>query len=136
MKRILTILASIIALSFSYEANAQTNVSVDTSIPVSTQLSDVRFEFIQSTQNDFQAFLLDKYTGQVWRYRIGKKEFEELKVEDPETAVPDKVNYQMYISGENNSMCFLLNVHTGQMWRYMFKDGERTFHKLAMPWEE
>ena len=75
-------------------------------------------------------------TGQVWRYRIGKKEFEELKIEDPDSVVPDKVNYQMYISGENNSMCFLLNVHTGQMWRYMFKDGERTFNKLTMPWDK
>ena len=64
MKRIFTILLSVIAISFCYEANAQTNVSVDTSIPVSTQLSDVRYEFIQSTQNNFQAFLLDKYTGQ------------------------------------------------------------------------
>ena len=66
-------------LSFAHEAKAQTNVSVDTDIPVFTQLSNVRFEFIQSTQNNFQAFLLDKYTGQVWRYKIGKKEFEELE---------------------------------------------------------
>lgn len=123
-------------LSFAHEAKAQTNVSVDTDIPVSTQLSNVRFEFIQSTQNNFQAFLLDKYTGQVWRYKIGKKEFEELTREDPDNVDPDKVNYQMYISGDNNSMCFLLNVHTGQMWRYMFKAGERTFQKLSMPWDE
>lgn len=135
MKRIFTILLSVIAINFCYEASAQTNVSVDTSIPVSTQLIDVRYEFIQSTQNNFQAFLLDKYTGQIWKYRIGKKDFEELKIEDPDSAVPDKVNYQMYISGKNNSMCFLLNVHTGQMWRYMFKDGEWAFNKLTMPWD-
>ncbi len=135
MKRNLIILISLIMLCFGFEAKAQTDVSVDTSMPVSTQLSDVRFEFIQSTQNNFQAFLLDKYTGQVWRYKIAKKEFEELKRENPDTVVPDKVNYQMYISGDNNSMCFLLNVHTGQMWRYIFKDGERTFQKLSMPWE-
>lgn len=136
MKRILIALVSIILFCFGFDAKAQTNVSVDTSIPVSTQLSEVRFEFIQSTQNHSQAFLLDKYTGQVWRYKIAKKEFEELKREDPDTVVPDKVNYQMYISSENNSMCFLLNVHTGQMWRYVYKDGERTFHKLVMPWEK
>ena len=134
MKRILILFLYLATICFGYEAKAQTNVSVDASIPVSTQLSDVRFEFIQSTQNTFHAFLLDKYTGQVWRYKIGKKEFDELKREDPDTVVPDRVNYQMYISGENNSMCFLLNVHTGQMWRYMFKDGERTFRKLTMPW--
>ena len=58
-----------------------------------------------------------------------------MKIEDPDSAVPDKVNYQMYISGKNNSMCYLLNVHTGQMWRYMFKDGERTFKKITMPWD-
>lgn len=32
-------------------------------------------------------------------------------------------------------MCFLLNVHTGEMWRYAFKEGEKTFKKMTMPWD-
>lgn len=117
-----------------FQAQAQSSVSVDTSFPVSTQLDNVRYEFIQSTQNNNRAFLLDKYTGRVWRYRVGRREFEEMTREQPDVVVPDKVNYQMYISGENSSMCFLLNVHTGEMWRYAWKDSGRTFEKMQMPW--
>ena len=134
MKRLISILLLTFVCSV-LKTYAQTNVSVDTSVPVSTQISNVRYEFIQSTQNNLHAFLLDKFTGQVWRYKIVKKEFEELKREKPDIVIPDKVNYQMYISADNNSMCFLLNVHTGQMWRYIYKDGERIFRKMDMPWD-
>lgn len=119
---------------FLFCLKAQTPVSVDTSFPVSTQLDNVRYEFIQSVKNSNRAFLLDKYTGKVWRYRVMKKEFEEMIREEPDKVVADKVNYQMYISGDNSSMCFLLNVHTGEMWRYVWKDSVRIFEKMEMPW--
>lgn len=115
--------------------STSTNVSVDTSSPVSTQLSNVRYEFVQSMLNTTHAFLIDKYTGKVWRYRILKKEFDEIVREEPDTVNEEQVNYQLYMSGENNSMCFLLNVHTGEMWRYGSKDGEKTFKKMDMPWD-
>jgi hypothetical protein len=79
--------------------------------------------------------LLDKFTGDVWRYRIAKKEFDKLNIEQPDSVDTGKTNYQLYISAENNSMCFLLNIHTGQMWRYTFSDGEKMFRKMAMPWK-
>lgn len=115
--------------------STHTNVSVDSSTPVTTQLSNVRYEFVQSTLNSSHAFLIDKFTGRVWRYRILKKEFDEIQREQPDTVSEDRVNYQLYMSGENNSMCFLLNVHTGDMWRYAFKEGGKTFTKMVMPWE-
>lgn len=132
MKKLLTLLAFVLCVA-GYEASAQTYTYVDNSVPVSTQSNDGRYEFIQSTNNNSHAFLLDKFTGDVWRYRILKKEFEKLNREQPDSVVADKVNYQMYISAENNSMCFLLNIHTGQMWRYTSYDG--TFIKMTMPWE-
>ena len=140
MKRLLTILimcfcCSIFGAKAQTYVSTSTNVSVDTSSPVSTQLSNVRYEFVQSTLNTSHAFLIDKYTGRVWRYRILKKEFDEIVREEPDTVNESQVNYQLYMSGENNSMCFLLNVHTGEMWRYGFKEGEKTFKKMTMPWD-
>ena len=139
MKRIATIMMMCFCCSI-LGAKAQTyiggtNISVDNSSPVSTQLSNVRYEFVQSTLNTTHAFLIDKYEGRVWRYRILKKEFDEIVREEPDSVKEGQVNYQLYMSGENNSMCFLLNVHTGEMWRYASKEGEKTFKKMIMPWD-
>ncbi len=117
-----------------FGVKSQTYVAVNTSTPVTTQLTNVRYEFVQSTLNSTHAFLIDKYTGKVWRYRILKREFDEIQREQPDTVDENRVNYQLYMSGENNSMCFLLNVHTGEMWRYAFKEGSKTFTKMEMPW--
>ena len=141
MKKLMTLLIMCLCCSV-FVAKAQTyvsthtNVAVDTSSPVSTQLSNVRYEFVQSTLNTSHAFLIDKFTGRVWRYRILKKEFDEIMREEPDTVNVEQVNYQLYMSGENNSMCFLLNVHTGEMWRYGLKDGEKTFKRMEMPWHK
>ena len=138
MKRVITTIAIIVCLFFVNTTQAQivtkTTERVSRAIPVSTQVSDARYEFIQSTISSSQAFLLDKYTGQVWRYISKKKGFEELEREDPDVVVADKVNYQLYLSSESVSICFLLNIHTGEIWRYMKEDGERTFRKMTMPW--
>ena len=138
MKRIIAIIALAVCPCSTYSAHAQivtkTTETVSKAIPVSTQVSDARYEFIQSTISSSQAFLLDKYTGQVWRYISKKKGFEELEREEPDVVVPDKVNYQLYLSSESSSICFLLNIHTGEIWRYMKEGGERTFRKMTMPW--
>lgn len=134
MKKQILILI-VIVCCFLFDVKAQTSfVSVDTTFPISTKLDNARYEFIQSVKDSNRAFLLDKYTGKVWRYRVIRKEFEEMTREQPDEVVADKVNYQMYISGDNSSMCFLLNVHTGEMWRYVWKDAVRTFEKMKMPW--
>lgn len=134
MKKILILIIAAFYLTI-VEASAQNYTFVDSSVPVSTQSNNGRYEFIQSTNNSSHAFLLDKFTGEVWRYRIGRKEFEKLHREQPDNVVADKINFQMYISSENSSMCFLLNIHTGQMWRYTSSDGKKTFKKMTMPWD-
>ncbi|MBQ3536673.1 MAG: hypothetical protein IJA57_07950 [Alistipes sp.] len=131
----LTILLIFMFCSSINEVAAQSYTYVDNSVPVSTQSNNGRYEFIQSTNDSSHAFLLDKFSGCVWRYRIGKKRFEELKREQPDSVIADRINYQMYISAENYSMCFLLNVHTGEMWRYASNEGEKTFTKMIMPWD-
>lgn len=140
MKRIIAMIAVAVCLCSTYSAHAQivtkTTETVSKAIPVSTQVTDARYEFIQSTISSSQAFLLDKYTGQVWRYVSMKKGFEELLRENPDNVVPDRVNYQLYLSSESSSICFLLNIHTGEIWRYLKNSGERSFQKMKMPWDE
>ena len=123
MKRIITIIATVFCLCSAYSAQAQTVTKtterVSRAIPVSTQVSDARYEFIQSTISSSQAFLLDKYTGQVWRYVSKKKGFEELEREDPDTVFPDRVNYQLYLSSESSSI--VLDYVKFRDSRYIFK---------------
>lgn len=134
MKNIIIAILSLCISGAMSNAQNYTNVSVSNTTPVSTHLENVRYEFVQSTLNASHAFLIDKHTGDVWRYRILKKEFDKIEREEPDTVDTEKVNYQLYMSGDNNSMCFLLNIHTGQMWRYASKDGEKTFKRMEMPW--
>ena len=139
MKRILTICATVLCLCLTHEAQAQTEtkteVQVSRPFPVSTQVTDGRYEFIQSTINSSQAFLLDKYSGDVWKYLPKRKEFEKIVREHPDTPVPDRVNYQIYLSSKSSSICFLLNAHTGETWRYVKDLGSWRFRKITMPWE-
>lgn len=137
MNKNLVILILCLMAVITLEAQSYSNyVSVSNSSAVSTQLIDVRYEFVQSSANSSLAFLVDKYTGKVWKYRILKKEFEEIMKETDEVVDTTQVNYQLYMSGENSHMCFLLNVHTGQMWRYSTKEGNKKFMKMSMPWQK
>lgn len=137
MNKNLVILILCLMAVITLEAQNYSNyVSVSNSAAVSTQLIDVRYEFVQSSANSSLAFFVDKYTGKVWKYRILKKEFEEIMNETDEQVDTTQVNYQLYMSGENSHMCFLLNVHTGQMWRYSTKEGNKKFLKMSMPWQK
>ena len=136
MKKILIALAFYLISIISLNAQNYSNYVSVSNAAVSTQLIDVRYEFIQSSANSSLAFLVDKYTGTVWKYRILKKEFEEINKETDEAVDTTQVNYQLYMSGENSHMCFLLNVHTGQMWRYSTKEGNKQFMKMSMPWQK
>ena len=91
--------------------------AVGSESPVSTQITDVRYEFVQSQLNSNLAFLVDKYTGNVWKYKNKRKGFETIERIQPDIVDTTKVNYQLYMSSAISSMCFLLNVHTGEMWR-------------------
>ena len=67
MKKILTTIVLCLISTISLNAQSYSNyVSVSNSAAVSTQLIDVRYEFIQSSANSSLAFLIDKYTGTVW----------------------------------------------------------------------
>ena len=133
MKKLLVILTMLLCCS-AFEVKAQTYIvaTSDTS-PSSTKISNVRYEFVQYSS---MSLLIDKYTGDVWRYRNKKKGFETIVRENPDSVDVNRENYQLYISSEFTYMCFLLNVHTGEMWRYSSAEGaEKRFVKIEMPWE-
>ncbi len=133
MKKLLVILTIFLCCS-AFEVKAQTYIvaTSDTS-PSSTKISNVRYEFVQYSS---MSLLVDKYTGDVWRYRKKKKGFETIERDNPDSVDVNRENYQLYISSEFTYMCFLLNVHTGEMWRYSSDDGaEKRFVKIEMPWE-
>ena len=75
MKKLLVILTMLLCCS-AFEVKAQIAYAIGGGAPVSTQLADVRYEFIQSQLNSNLAFLVDKYTGNVWKYKNKKKGFE------------------------------------------------------------
>lgn len=136
MKKILFLLC-LMALVGSMQAQTYSTqyVTYEDNNAVSTKTSDARYEFIQSSLVNKNAFLLDKYTGRVWRYRILTSKFEEIHRQPIEVVDTTQVNYQLYMSGENYSMCFLLNIHTGELWKYVHNanGGEKFFHKLEKP---
>ncbi len=134
MKKLLVILTIFLCCS-AFEVKAQTYiVATSDTPPSSTQISNVRYEFVQYSS---MSFLVDKYTGDVWRYRNKKKGFETIERDNPDSVDVSRENYQLYISSEISYVCFLLNVHTGEMWRYTSTEGggEKRFVKIEMPWE-
>ena len=102
-------------------------------IPISTHINDGRFEFVSSTKFSVQAFLLDKYSGKVWR-KTGRGTLQQVSVEGLVVVEADKVNFQLYMDNTND--CFLLNIHTGELWQYRIdKLTNGVFKKLEMPAE-
>ena len=102
-------------------------------IPISTNINDGRFEFVSSTKFSVQAFLLDKYSGKVWR-KTGRGTLQQVSVEELVAVEDDKINFQLYMDNTND--CFLLNIHTGELWQYRIdKLTNWVFKKLEMPAE-
>jgi hypothetical protein len=102
-------------------------------IPISTHINDGRFEFVSSTKFSVQAFLLDKYSGKVWR-KTGRGTLQQVSVEGLVAVEADKINFQLYMDNTND--CFLLNIHTGELWQYSIdKLTNWVFKKLEMPAE-
>ena len=75
MKKIVLLFALLAGLT-AYDAAAQTEVDANLSLPISTDVDGARYEFVQSMINHKQAFLVDKFTGDVWRYKSVGKDFE------------------------------------------------------------
>ena len=102
-------------------------------IPISTNINDGRFEVISSTKFAEQAFLLDKYSGKVWR-KTGRGTLQQVSVEELVAVEADKINFQLYMDNTND--CFLLNIHTGELWQYRIdKLANWVFKKLEIPAE-
>ena len=102
-------------------------------IPISTNINDGRFEFVSSTKFSEQAFLLDKYSGKVWR-KTGRGTLQQVSVEGLVAMEADKINFQLYMDNTND--CFLLNIHTGELWQYRIdKLANWVFKKLEIPAE-
>ena len=102
-------------------------------IPISTHINDGRFEFGSSTKFAVQAFLLDKYSGKVWR-KTGRGTLQQVAVEELVAVEADKINFQLYMDNTND--CFLLNIHTGELWQNRIdKLTNWVFKKLEMPAE-
>ena len=132
MKRLTTVLIMLFCC-LAFESKAQFVYAVGSAPPVSTQLADVRYEFVQSATNSAQSFLVDKYLGKVWRVNNKRKDFEEVLRDFPDSVDTNRVNYQLYISATNSALCYLLNVHTGEMWKYSSEVGYKIFEKMEMP---
>lgn len=134
MKKFLCTLAVCVGCAtFSLSAQVIT-FPVSSPSPVNTQVANARYEFIQSNVNTAYAFLLDKYTGDVWRYKISNRKFEKISKEGSDRVDVSQVNYQIYMSGDNKAECFLLNIHTGQVWQYESGNKDKVFEMIAMPW--
>ena len=104
-------------------------------IPISTNINNGRFEFISSTKFAEQAFLLDKYSGKVWR-KTGRGTLQQVSVEGLVAMEADKINFQLYMDNSVANDCFLLNIHTGELWEYHIeKLTNRMFRRLEMPAE-
>ena len=102
-------------------------------IPISTNINGGRFEFVSSTKFSEQAFLLDKYSGKVWR-KTGRGTLQQVSVEELVAVEDDKINFQLYMDNTND--CFLLNIHTGELWQYRIdKLANWVFKKLEIPAE-
>ena len=114
---------------FGGEVKAQDVVKYQ--IPISTNINDGRFEFVSSTKFSVQAFLLDKYSGRVWR-KTGRGTLQQVYVEGLVAVEADKINFQLYMDNTND--CFLLNIHTGELWQYRIdKLANWEFKKLEIP---
>lgn len=130
-KKLLITIIGIFTFCFTAKAQIIPIVAAN-GASVSTQ-NVGRFEFIQSSIARSQSFLLDKYTGRVWRYRTGQKKFEEISRENFSPPTEETIHFQLYIGGENSKDCFLLNIHTGEMWRYTSDSGDKIFTKMDVP---
>ena len=128
MKKILVLFLALFGLLlFSPAAKAQDVVK--SHIPIVTNVSNGRFEFVQATHSYVITLLLDKHTGRVWSKE--SKGFKEILVEDISQVEPDKINFQLYLGNRGVADVYLLNIHTGEMWEYTsFKS---KFKKINSP---
>ena len=134
MRKVVTIALLLFGI-FVVGGEVKAQSVVRSQVPVSTNVNDGRFEFIRSTEFLEKTFLLDKYTGKVWR-RTGRGTLEQLPVEGLTHVEAEKICFQLYMDNSVANDCFLLNIHTGELWEYhVEKLTNRMFRRLEMPAE-
>ena len=134
MRKVVTIALLLFGI-FVLGGEVKAQSVVRSQVPVSTNVNDGRFEFIRSTEFLEKTFLLDKYTGKVWR-RTGRGTLEQLPVEELAHVEAERICFQLYMDNSVANDCFLLNIHTGELWEYHIeKLTNRMFRRLEMPAE-
>ena len=134
MRKVVTIALLLFGV-FVLGSEVKAQSVVRSQVPVSTNVNDGRFEFIRSTEFLEKTFLLDKYTGKVWR-RTGRGTLEQLPVEGLAHVEAERICFQLYMDNSVANDCFLLNIHTGELWEYHIeKLTNRMFRRLEMPAE-
>ena len=134
MRKVVTIALLLFGI-FVLGGEVKAQSVVRSQVPVSTNVNDGRFEFIRSTEFLEKTFLLDKYTGKVWR-RTGRGTLEQLPVEGLAHVEAERICFQLYMDNSVANDCFLLNIHTGELWEYHIeKLTNRMFRRLEMPAE-
>ena len=134
MRKVVTIALLLFGI-FVLGGEVKAQSVVRSQVPVSTNVNDGRFEFIRSTEFLEKTFLLDKYTGKVWR-RTGRGTLEQLPVEGLAHVEAERICFQLYMDNSVANDCFLLNIHTGELWEYHIeKLTNRMFRRLEMPVE-
>ena len=134
MRKVVTIVLLLFGI-FALGGEVKAQSVVRSQVPVSTNVNDGRFEFIRSTEFLEKTFLLDKYTGKVWR-RTGRGTLEQLPVEGLAHVEAERICFQLYMDNSVANDCFLLNIHTGELWEYHIeKLTNRMFRRLEMPAE-
>ena len=134
MRKVVTIVLLLFGI-FALGGEVKAQSVVRSQVPVSTNVNDGRFEFIRSTEFLEKTFLLDKYTGKVWR-RTGRGTLEQLPVEGLAHVEAERICFQLYMDNSVANDCFLLNIHTGELWEYHIeKLTNRMFRRLEMPVE-
>ena len=134
MRKVVTIALLLFGI-FVLGGEVKAQSVVRSQVPVSTNVNDGRFEFIRSTEFLEKTFLLDKYTGKVWR-RTGRGTLEQIPVEGLAHVEAERICFQLYMDNSVANDCFLLNIHTGELWEYHIeKLTNRMFRRLEMPAE-
>jgi hypothetical protein len=80
-----------------------------------------RYEILQSEIKRSNTFKLDKFTGKVYMFSTTTNDWftwQEVpkSFASDDTAIPEKINYQLFMGGIAAKDCFLLNINTGVTW--------------------
>ena len=87
-----------------------------------SDVSDARFEIVQSPLSRSFTFRIDRYTGTVWQLTRIEKElwrWEETPLPDaPSVSSPSRARFQLHVSGLSQSQTILVDTESGKSWQF------------------